>query len=32
MGMKNGFAVSRVVIDEIVANWDAYKTSIPSVN
>ncbi|MGB4407792.1 MAG: purine nucleoside permease [Sphaerochaeta sp.] len=32
IGMKNGFAVSRVVIDEIVANWDTYKTSIPSVN
>ena len=32
MGMKNGFAVSKVVVDEIVANWDTYKTSIPSVN
>ncbi len=32
MGMKNGFAVSRVVIDEIVANWDTYKMSTPSVN
>ena len=32
MGMKNGFAVSRVVVDEIIANWDTYKTRIPSAN
>lgn len=30
IGMKNGFAVSSVVIDEIVANWDTYKTTIPA--
>ena len=32
IGMQNGFAVSKVVIDEIVANWDTYKASIPSAN
>lgn len=25
MGMKNGFAVSRIVVDEILANWDTYS-------
>ena len=32
MGMKNGFAVSSVVVDEIVANWDTYKTRTPAAN
>lgn len=32
MGMKNGFAVSSVVVDALIANWDTYKTRTPSAN
>ncbi|AEV29219.1 purine nucleoside permease [Sphaerochaeta pleomorpha str. Grapes] len=31
MGMKNGFLVGSKVIDSLVANWDSYGTTIPSV-
>ncbi|WP_320128353.1 purine nucleoside permease [uncultured Sphaerochaeta sp.] len=30
MGMTNGFLVGSTVVDELVANWDTYKNTIPS--
>jgi purine nucleoside permease len=30
IGMKNGFIVSKTIIDTLVDNWDLYKEEIPS--
>ncbi|MFA6821585.1 MAG: purine nucleoside permease, partial [Sphaerochaetaceae bacterium] len=30
IGMKNGFIVSKMIIDTLVNNWDLYKEVTPS--
>ena len=30
IGMKNGFAVSRPIIDALVAGWDVYQKNTPA--